>query len=180
MLVIVKYLSAKMNRSNNPIRLKGKIMTHTFVDLNTEEYTHKFYAAPVYRKNVFVHARKVKETEFLNTVLENGFAETSRSVEPGSWIITNPGGEEYAVSDEKFKARYIFETKGLYRAKGKIHAFVSPVDGEVEILAPWGEPQYGAKGCFFGASINRDGSIGSDRYILGEKEFHDTYNLEYI
>lgn len=147
----------------------------TLVDLNTDEYTALFLSSPVYRKNVFVHARQVTDTEKIETILADGTFETNQTVEAGQWIITNPGGETYAIKNEKFVRRYDSVGNGVYQAKGIIHAFTSPVDGPVKIIAPWGEPQYGNKGCVFGASILEDGSIAEDRYILGRQEFEDTY-----
>jgi len=147
----------------------------TFVDLNTDEYTELFLSAPVYRKHAIVHARQVTETEEISTVLADGTFETNQTVTPGQWIITNPGGETYAIKNEKFVRRYESIGNGVYQAKGLIHAFTSPVAGPVHIVAPWGEKQYGNEGCVFGASILEDGSIGSDRYILGRQEFEDTY-----
>jgi hypothetical protein len=147
----------------------------TFIDLNTPEYTELFLAAPVYRKHAVVEARQVTETEEISTVLADGTFETNQTVEPGQWVITNPGGEIYAIKNEKFVRRYESIGNGKYQSKGYIHAFTSPVAGPVYIVAPWGEKQFGNEGCLFGASILEDGSIAEDRYILGRQEFEDTY-----
>jgi hypothetical protein len=146
-----------------------------FVDLHTEENTAKFNDSPLFRKSAVVQARKVEAVETVTTVLANGFHETARDVPVGHWIITNPGGEEYAVSEEKFIARYEDLGNGNYRAKGIIKAFLNHTNEEVEIVAPWGEPQYGDAKCLFATALDPELNISSDRYIIGGQEFIDTY-----
>lgn len=146
-----------------------------FVDLHTEEATSNLQESPLYRKSAVVHARKVEEVEKVETVLANGFQETAREVPVGHWVITNPGGEEYAVSEDKFKARYEPLTDGQYRAKGIIKAFLNHTGENVEIVAPWGDPQYGDAVCFFATALDPELNITADRYIIGGQEFIDTY-----
>jgi hypothetical protein len=146
-----------------------------FVDLHTEENTRRFKEASLYRKSAIVKARQVTEVEKVETVLANGFHETERDVPVGHWIITNPGGEEYAVSTEKFEARYESIGNGEYRAKGIIKAFRNFTGEDVEIVAPWGDPQYGDRDCLFATALDPQLDITSDRYIIGGQEFLDTY-----
>lgn len=146
-----------------------------FVDLLTEENTSKFIAAPLYRKSAVVQARKVEEVETVETILANGFHETARDVPVGHWVITNPGGEEYAVSEEKFTTRYEDLGNGNYRAKGIIKAFLNHTGEDVEIVAPWGDPQHGDSQCLFATALDPQLNISSDRYIIGGQEFLDTY-----
>lgn len=146
-----------------------------FVDLKTEENTRKFNEAPLYRKSAVVQARRVEAVETVETVLANGFHETGREVPVGHWVITNPGGEEYAVSEEKFTSRYDDLGNGNYRAKGIIKAFLNDTGEDVEIVAPWGEPQYGDSKCLFAVALDPELNITSDRYIIGGQEFIDTY-----
>lgn len=146
-----------------------------FIDLHSEENTQRFTDAPLYRKSAVVQAREVKDVETVETVLANGFHETAREVPVGHWIITNPGGEEYAVSAEKFHTRYEPLGNGQYRAKGIIKAFPNFTGEDVEIVAPWGEPQYGDENCLFATALNPELDITADRYIIGGQEFLDTY-----
>ena len=144
------------------------------VNLFTETMDEAFAKAPRYRKSVIVEARKTLKEEKLDTILASGVHETSRIVPVGHWIITNPGGEEYAVTEEKFLSRYEQMEDGRCRAKGVIRALRNPTGEDVEIMAPWGEPQYGDKNCLFAATM--DGTeITNDRYIIGGDEFVDTY-----
>lgn len=144
------------------------------IDLFIPKVTEMFNNSTIYRKSVLVDATQVSTPQVLETVLENGLVETTRTVDVGEWIVTNPNGEQYAIIDEKFKARYVKELN-RYRAKGR--AFVIPnfTDGDVEITAPWGEPQYGDKDCYFASATDEKGNISNDRYIIGGKEFLETY-----
>lgn len=147
------------------------------VNLFTEDMEQAFAQAPRYRKSVIVDARKTTKEEKLDTILASGVHETSRIVPIGSWVITNPGGEEYAVSEEKFLSRYEANGDGRWRAKGVIRAFRNPTGEDVEIMAPWGEPQYGDKDCLFATSLINETEISNDRYIIGGTELADTYEL---
>lgn len=145
------------------------------VDLQTGELNEQFQFAPLWQKKAVIEARQVTEPEFLDTVLANGFLETSREVPTGHWIITNPGGEKYAVPDEKFQVRYESIGGGKFKAKGLIRAFSNPTGKKVEITAPWGEKQFGDSRCMFATTIGENFEPTTDRYIIGGDEFEDTY-----
>lgn len=145
------------------------------VDLQTGELNERFLIAPLWQKKAVVEARQVTETEFLDTVLANGFLETSREVPPGHWIITNPGGEKYAVTNEKFWTRYEDMGGGKFKAKGLIRAYSNPTGKNVEITAPWGEKQFGDTRCMFATAIGENFEPTKDCYIIGGEEFEDTY-----
>lgn len=147
----------------------------TFLNLKTTEFTEKFATAQKYKKSAIIHARQVNYAEHLDTILESGLLETSRVVPVGHWIITNPGGEEYAVSDEKFKTRYDHIGDGRFTSHGVIRAFQNPTGTDIEILAPWGEPQYGDAQCFLASTCDDEFAATQDLYIIGYQEFLDTY-----
>ena len=153
----------------------GTVKTVTPVNLQDAENTSRFSTAPLYRKSAVVTARRTVKTEKLDTVLSNGLVETSREVPAGEWIVTNPGGEQYAISDEKFRARYELRGDGQYQAKGVIRAFKNPTGGDVEVMAPWGEMQYGDANCWFASGTNDDLTPTKDCYIIGGDEFKETY-----
>lgn len=140
-------------------------------------YSEKFESAPLWRKKAVVSARQTTKPEALKTVLANGLVETSRDEIPvGSWIITNPGGEEYAISDEKFQKLYEpGEGDGQFKAKGIIRAYQNPTGQPVSIVAPWGEVQYGDEHCWFAAGTDDSLNPTEDCYIIGSNEFADTY-----
>lgn len=145
------------------------------VDLQDAGNTARFHAAPLYRKSVIVEARRTEKVEHLATVLSNGTVETTREVPTGEWIVTNPGGEQYAIGDEKFHSRYEVNGDGHYQAKGVIRAFQNPTGGDVEIMAPWGEMQYGDVNCWFATGTDGELAPTKDCYIIGGDEFKDTY-----
>lgn len=147
--------------------------------LELGDFDADFASAPTYKKNAIVTARRTERSEKLATVLADGTVETERVVPAGHWVITNPGGEEYAIDDEKFGKKYSAEgPAGTYRAAGEIRAFQSPVQGPITVMAPWGEEQHGNAGCYLAAGIDGDGNPTEDRYIIGEQEFADTYEAK--
>jgi hypothetical protein len=150
-----------------------KVTKH--INLQDAGNTERFNAAPLYRKSAVVTARRTEKVERLDTVLSNGLVETSREVPAGEWIVTNPGGEQYAISDEKFCSRYELREDGQYQAKGVIRAFQNPTGGDVEVMAPWGEMQYGDANCWFAAGTTDDLNPTQDCYIIGGDEFKETY-----
>lgn len=143
-------------------------------------FSSKFETAPLWRKKAVVSARQTTTVESLKTVLADGTVETSRDAVPaGHWIITNPGGEEYAISPEKFEKLYEdTDEEGRFRAKGVIRAYQNPTGHPVTIIAPWGEVQYGDENCWFAAGTDENMNPTDDRYIIGGQEFKDTYGPE--
>lgn len=152
-------------------------MTSVIIDLHHGEFSDRFLGAAIGQKKAIVEARQTTETEHLDTVLANGLLETTREVPAGHWIITNPGGEEYAVSDEKFKSRYESIGNGKFKAKGRIRVYLNPTGENVEITAPWGEKQFGDSRCYFASAVGENLEPTSDRYIIGHDEFEETYEF---
>lgn len=142
------------------------------VDLETAAMDALFAAAPVYEKSVIVHAFLITEPREVVTIVGDGFIETTVTAQPGQYLIRNPGGEEYILKADNFASRYTHESGDLYRAKGRIKAFRNPTGEAVEIMAPWGKPQFGDAQCFFALAL--DGN-GTDRYIIEDQAFGDTY-----
>lgn len=77
------------------------------VDLRAFFATHR--AVPElphhYIKDAIVRATQVDEPTEVVTVVD-GRKEMRATVEPGAWVIQNPGGELYYNSDEKFREAY--------------------------------------------------------------------------
>lgn len=148
------------------------------LDLSTEEWTARLAEAPVYAKKGTVEARITTEDEQLDTILADGTVETSRIVPQGDIIVTNPGGEQYAIEAAKFGARYeATAEEGVFRAKGMARAVENPTGQNIEIMAPWGEKQFGGPECMVATVFDPDNpnEVGSDRYIIGKDEFEETY-----
>lgn len=148
------------------------------LDLSTPEWEATLAEAPVYAKKGMVEARILAEDEQLDTVLADGTVETSRIVPAGEVIVTNPGGEQYAIEREKFDKRYeVTSEDGIYRAKGMVRAVDNPTGEDIQVMAPWGELQFGGPDCKIASVFNPDNpdEVSSDRYIIGGQEFEDTY-----
>ncbi len=56
-------------------------------------------------------------------------------------------------------------------------AFTNDTGRPIEIMAPWGEPQFGDADCKIATTFDPDkpDEISADRYIIGRQEFEDTY-----
>lgn len=157
---------------------KNEPAVYEKVDLSTEEYTAKLAEAPVFAKKAEVNAAIAAGGEKIETVLADGTVETTNVANPGDAIITNPGGEKYIIPAETFTKRYEATTEeGVFRAKGMSRAFKNDTGAPIEIMAPWGEPQYGDENCMIATVFDPDNpnEIGADRYIIGAAEFAETF-----
>jgi hypothetical protein len=161
--------------------MSQEIPQQTRVEINTQtpEMTENLSAAPLFEKTAKVQAREAIEGEVIQTVLEDGTVETSNTASAGDVVITNPGGEQYIIGNEKFMSRYEpTEDVGVFKAKGMVRAIDNPTGGDILVIAPWGEVQIGGPDAKILVSVdpeNPDAVIGTDRYIIGGQEFLDTY-----
>lgn len=150
------------------------------IDLNAGEFDERFLDAPLWRLRAVVDARQVKETEYLDTFLDNGIIESTREVPVGHWIVTVPNGDEYPMNDETFQERYDAIGNGKYQAKGLIRAYSNPTGENVEITAPWGKKQSGDRHCYFATLIGDNFEPTNDRYLIGLDEFEETYKWDEV
>jgi hypothetical protein len=153
--------------------------TMAFLDVHSDAVTQVFKDnGKVFRKNALVTAEQVEvETEIV-TIVGDGFVETTNTAQPGSFIVTNPSGERYILKEDNFRARYQkTDTAGVYRARGFILAIDNPTAKDIEILAPWGEPQFGDARCLLAVTLDGpdDEAVGKDRYIIERDAFEQTY-----
>jgi hypothetical protein len=148
------------------------------VDLSTPEWTNKLADAEIYAKKGLVQARQAVPGEVITTTLADGTVETTNTAGENTVIITNPGGEEYIIGVDKFSGRYEpTETEGVYRAKGMSRALKNPTGGDIQVMAPWGEMQFGGPDAMIATVFDpaNPDEISDDRYIIGAEEFADTY-----
>lgn len=141
------------------------------LDLQSHKINNLLQSAPIYKKNQKVKARKAQKGEKLETVLKDGTVETTRILNGDEIIVSNPSGEQYAMEQENFNKRYSQNTEGEWIAKGTAKVIKNPTGSKIEIMAPWGEKQYGGKNCFIAQSLDNK----NDRYIIGHDEFIETY-----
>lgn len=175
-------ISSIKNKNKKGLKMepkpKNEPAAYEKLDLSTEEYTSKLAEAPVFAKKAEVSASIAHGGEVIETVLADGTIETTNTANPGDAIITNPGGEQYIIPAETFNKRYeATADEGVFRAKGMARAFKNDTGAPIEIMAPWGEPQYGDENCMIATVFDPDNpsEIGSDRYIIGADEFAETY-----
>lgn len=151
------------NRSMEPLGKNGEI---------PESVIELVKASPVFMKTAKVKAVKIDKDTALKTILADGTVETERVVPAGSYIITNPDGEEYGIDSVKFKEKYdSTKEPGVFLAKGKINAIRNPYKTPITIMASWGEPQHGDSNCWLAIPVGSD----ETPYIIGAAEFDNTY-----
>ncbi len=125
---------------------------------------------------VTAHVGTVGET--VHTVMKNGLEETVNRVSADSqtghpdWIVTNPNGERYVISDAVFREKYVADpdTADRFIAAGKAVTGVR-TNENICFTAPWGEMQYIAAG---GVLIVNG---KDDIYGIQPEEFAQTYRI---
>ena len=99
-------------------------------------------------KDCKVKARKVKLGEVVDTRPRTEikgkiytFSETTRVVDEGkvdNIAVTNPDGEEYLLTPQKFKERYTVDAKGNIVSKGQPQEFVVVTEDIIITPTTWG------------------------------------------
>jgi hypothetical protein len=148
-----------------------------FIDLFSEELERDLKSGRVYARKIepIKRAEKVVEKVSLQTTLPDGTIEDEEEAEPGDWIITGGAGERFVETDEKFHDLYGPDGKGSYLPRGRrIIAIPNPFGQSIRISAPWGTPakpayQDGGNKAMLVAALAGDGSMTSDRYIIGSE-----------
>lgn len=159
----------------NENHLEYKIFKH--VNLESEEVVKNLLKAPIYKKFAEVKARPGKIDEKIETRLSDGLKESFEIVKnEGDMVVTNPDGEKYVVPVEEFKNSYEeTEVKEVFRPKGFCRAIENPFKEPIEIDAPWGEVEKEYANCMVVTKCDKDGNVKSKPYLIGNKEFKDTY-----
>jgi hypothetical protein len=156
--------------SNNEAR------TPLCIDRKSPEITRLLSSAQLYQKHVQVTARKVLLGEKIETILADGILETTRIGSENEWLVTNPTGEQFILSDAVFTARnQPTDTQGVFAAVGYIRAIPNPYASQIEIHASWGSPQYGDQDCFIVDICDQNGVCSGEPYLIGGDEFLATY-----
>ncbi len=122
-----------------------------------------------YVKVAPIQATEAKGGEVVTTTLANGFTETTATAPQGSFIVTNPGGEQYIVPRDQFLIKYQPAPDlgaGMYKPVGTPQTFSQLVGGDMEILSVHGEVRQYPQGYF----VNPHQQQGVDPVI-----FHQTY-----
>lgn len=121
------------------------------------------------RKITPVTARQVTEEIEVHDTIVNDEVETSRkSVPVGSWIVTNPGGEEYIMDNDWFIQSYIPNPRGEGYIKTSI-TFILPCPFNGKLEVSWGE-----------MNVNTSGYLASDGtnvWFIDRNKFNETYEI---
>lgn len=199
-------------QQDNPWTVEADEMPRQHVDLQSSEYTAKFANAEIYAKKGKVNAVEVTAEGLANSQYESldvrqdengGYVidtyvmqenadgvrervyETTKSLQPGQWILTNPAQVEgdypnnYAVDGDKFAKRYEpTKQPGVYRARGMARIIRNETGTPVDVTPSWGGTQEGDANCYFVSTYDPDNpdEISTDRYLLDENDFA-TYGL---
>lgn len=151
-------------------------MTFTKIDRKAAEIMKALAEAPVYKKQGRVQARKAVPGEQVTTTLASGAKETVNTANEGDWVMTNPSGEQYIISEKKFFGRYEeTDEPSVYAAKGYCRAIKNPFGEPIEIMASWGEPQTGDENCMVADTCDADGNVDGEPYLIEAKAFAETY-----
>ena len=152
-------------------------MTHKYVDRKAPEIMAALAGAVLFKKQGQVNARPAVSGEKITTTLEGGAKETVNTSQEGDWIVTNPSGEQYIISEKKFFGRYeATGENGVYMARGSCRAFLNPFGEPIEIMASWGSPQTGGADCMIADICDEDGSnMGGEPYLIDADAFAKTY-----
>ncbi len=152
-------------------------MARAKVDRKASEIMQALSIAKIFKKHGEVRARVAIAGEEIITILKSGVKETMSKAVAGDWVVTNPSGEQYVISEVKFLNRYEPTGKdGVYQAKGYCRAITNPFGTPIEIMASWGEPQFGDKNCFIADTCDEiGGNRGGEPYIIEAAVFAETY-----
>jgi hypothetical protein len=146
------------------------------VDCKSPEILAALTSAPVFKKQGQVTARRAEVGEGITTTLKSGAQETTNKANEGDYIVTNPSGEQYIISEKKFLGRYEQTTEnGVYAAKGYCRAVKNPFGKPIEIMALWGQPQTGDENCMFADTCDENGTMDGEPYLIEADAFAKTY-----
>lgn len=156
---------------------KENLMVFEKIDRKSPGIMSALANARVFKKYGQVKARPAVVGEKITTTLQGGAEETVNTAQAGDWIVTNPSGEQYIISEKKFFARYEATNEdGVYKAKGSCRAIVNPFGKPIEIMASWGTPQTGGTDCMIADTCDEDGSnMGGEPYLIDADAFAKTY-----
>lgn len=153
-------------------------MAHVKVDRKSPEIIRALCMAPIFRKQGRVKARPAIVGEEVVTILKSGVRETASKAVAGDWVLINPSGEQYIISGVKFLERYeSTDVGGVYQAKGYCRAIRNPFGTSIEIMASWGQAQFGDEYCMIADTCDALGNIGGEPYIIEAAAFAETYKL---
>ena len=154
----------------------SKSAKYLFVDRKSPSILESIASAPIFKKHGEVRAYRSTGEAVIETVMANGLKETVSTTKVGDWIVINPTGEKYIISEEKFLSRYDPTSKEhVYSAKGYCKAIKNPFGKDIEIMASWGSPQFGDENCWIAETCDSSGKMEGEPYLIEANAFEKTY-----
>ena len=147
-----------------------------FVD-DIRKYVEKCLAegksSAKYVKITPIKARRGLVGEHIITRMADGYIESEFYIKNSDdYVVTNPNGEEFVVSNEAFQERYVPdpEKEGVYIPRSLPQEML-PLDEDVEFTAPWGKVMRIRAGGVLNITRKDEGYI----YGIQPTEFAQTY-----
>ncbi len=132
--------------------------------------------APLFRTCGRVVACPVPIGERVVTVTAKGVERTVQITREDQYLVTDPSGERYLISEATFFARYrATDILGTYEAEGFCRAFPNPFGVPIKIHDAWGSPQQGAADCLIVGACSADGVLTSEVCLIEAKAFQEAY-----
>ena len=125
-----------------------------------------------------VLARQLTEPETVKTVLKDGHEETNEVTwNAGDFIVKNPDGEIYGMSQSIFEKKYTMIIPGAFKAEWDIYqakgeGLFYRLEDDMSFKTTWGE-QHMRKGDYLCMPLPDSNEI----YGIGFVEFNNTYKF---
>jgi hypothetical protein len=169
--------SADLEGKKGWAEMENQGILYRKIDRKSQEIMQALAQAPLYKKQGMVTARMAQAGEQITTKLTGDKTETVNTAAAGDWVVTNPSGEQYIISEQKFLARYerVDLAASVYSAKGYCRAIQNPFGEPIEIMASWGSPQNGDANCMIADTCDSNGSCDGEPYLIDSNSFSQTY-----
>lgn len=120
-----------------------------------------------------VRAERARKGAALQTSVR-GFAVSVNIAQDGDWLITTPHGDQYFLSDEKFRARYhpVPDERGLHLPTPQPLPMVRLTAG-IRFRSPWGAMQYAPAGSVLVLKQNDLYAIHADSFARAYRTLGD-------
>lgn len=166
--IVTAIILVATKRTNKLAREETPVSQDTMVHI----YNGILQKAPIYEKFGVVQAVKLLEPTIVHTYTSSGH-ETTCEGKPEEWVITNPMGEKYVISNKTLESKYKHLVGDDYIPIGKVKAFEYK-GASTSFIAIWGEPMQLNDGDMLCTPCPTTDPI-SEVYRIDRKEFFETY-----
>ncbi len=110
--------------------------------------------------------------QLIRTTID-GKEETVKSADKGDYLITGTQNEQYAISPDKFNARYTYDIENKIAITKPVEIEYVKLEKEVEIIAEFEEKQFIPSGGVIVFKSNGESTF----YGIHPKSFKETYEI---